>query len=434
MKSPNQLVAIAIASLALSGHLLANTQTETLTADKILEKMQSGRGTPERVAAVKTRVVTGTWSFDEMKGGGPFTEYHGNLAQSYYTSDYTGVGTFVMGNIGNVVWEENPMTGVAVKEGFDAANILRGFALKKHIDWKELFKSAELLGEEEHNGKPHYKLKMNPRVIVVDPTCNEAVGAEDDPPTTWFIDKETFELARVDNRILSPMGLPSDMIQTLSDWRTVEGLTYPFTINSGMGGFSWTIKIEKIEHNAEIPKEHLVLSDKVKAALERNKEGAEKDMNAITVEELEERHVATIRSTCKFEDLGKQMAICLPEVMVYLNKIGVQTVSAPFSRYHSFNPAAIDIESGMFVAEPIKPSDRVKASTLPACKAAVAWHLGPYEGLGKSYERVQKWVTENGYESAGAPWEIYWTDPGMEPDPTKWRTQIFQPVKKIEKK
>ena len=425
-------LAITLASLGTAGDLPATAQSPT--AEEILSEMQTKRGAPERVAAVKTRVIRGTWSFDQMKGGGTFTEFHGNLGQSYYTSEYTGFGTFVMGNVGAVLWEENPMTGVTIKEGFDAANILRGFALKKHTDWKELFKSAELLGEEELEGRPHYKLRMMPRVIVVDPTCNEAVGSEDDPPVTWFIDKESHELSRIDMRIMSPMGIPTDTTQTYSDWRTIDGLSYPFVVNHGMSNFSWTIKIEEVEHDVEIPESHFVLSEKVKASLKRNQEGADKNMDEITIETLEERHTATVRTTCKQEDLAKQMAICLPEVMVYLNKIGAQTVSAPFSRYHSFDPAAIDFESGMFVAEPIEPSDRVKASTLPACTAAVAWHVGPYDQLGGSYERVNKWVAENGYEPAGAPWEIYWTDPGMEPDPTKWRTQLFQPVKKVEEK
>jgi hypothetical protein len=30
----------------------------------------------------------------------------------------------------------------------------------------------------------------------------------------------------------------------------------------------------------------------------------------------------------------------------------------------------------------------------------------------------------------GGPWEIYWTDPGLERDPAKWRTEIVQPVKR----
>ena len=33
-------------------------------------------------------------------------------------------------------------------------------------------------------------------------------------------------------------------------------------------------------------------------------------------------------------------------------------------------------------------------------------------------------------EAAGGPWEVYWTNPGMVPDPAKWRTQIFAPLAK----
>lgn len=425
---------ISILTLAaMAGPTFAGAQDSSMTADQILAKMQEKRGTADKVAAAKTRKISGTWSFDQMEGGGSFTEFHGNLSQTYYTSVYTGVGDFVMGNAGPVVWEENPMAGVTIKQGFDAANLLRTFALKKHADWRVLFKSAELLGREEHDGRPHFKLKMNPKAITVDETCKDTVGSEEDPPSFWFIDAETYLLSRIDMRIMSPMGQPSDVTQTFTDWKRVDGLLYAHNFNSAMGPFSWTIKTTKVEHNVKFGKDRFLLSEKVKEAVARTKEGASQDMNEIIIEELEARHVATIRSKCKPQDIAKEMSICLPEVMVYINKIGAQTVGAPFSRYHSFGPETIDLESGMFVAEPIEPNDRVKASKLPAGKAAVAWHVGPYEDLGKSYERLAKWVKDNGYEAASPPWEIYWTDPGMEPDPTKWRTQLFQPVKKVEK-
>lgn len=32
-------------------------------------------------------------------------------------------------------------------------------------------------------------------------------------------------------------------------------------------------------------------------------------------------------------------------------------------------------------------------------------------------------------EAAGAPWEVYVTDPGAEPDQSKWRTDIFFPLR-----
>jgi hypothetical protein len=38
------------------------------------------------------------------------------------------------------------------------------------------------------------------------------------------------------------------------------------------------------------------------------------------------------------------------------------------------------------------------------------------------------YLDEHGLERRGAPWEEYWTDPGMEPDPAKWRTKLVWPI------
>ena len=72
---------------------------------------------------------------------------------------------------------------------------------------------------------------------------------------------------------------------------------------------------------------------------------------------------------------------------------------------------------------------RVKASTLPAGRIAETWHYGRYHELPKSHNRLEKWFKDKGLTSAGGHWAVYWTDPGMEPDASKWRTQILWPVK-----
>jgi effector-binding domain-containing protein len=33
-----------------------------------------------------------------------------------------------------------------------------------------------------------------------------------------------------------------------------------------------------------------------------------------------------------------------------------------------------------------------------------------------------------GHEPAGPMWEVYWTDPSAEPNPSTWRTEILIPV------
>lgn len=42
---------------------------------------------------------------------------------------------------------------------------------------------------------------------------------------------------------------------------------------------------------------------------------------------------------------------------------------------------------------------------------------------------VYAWIAEHGHERRGGGWAIYWTDPGIEPDPEKWRTQILVPIR-----
>ena len=57
-------------------------------------------------------------------------------------------------------------------------------------------------------------------------------------------------------------------------------------------------------------------------------------------------------------------------------------------------------------------------------------HFGLYENLPASYEILDDWINDNGYELIDRSYEIYITDPGTEPDSSKWETQIFYPVSK----
>ena len=114
---------------------------------------------------------------------------------------------------------------------------------------------------------------------------------------------------------------------------------------------------------------------------------------------------------------------------------GLVPGDAPFSRYFSFEPARIEMEAGVTIAEilgmPAQAFDGsgdVKPGELPAGPVAVGWHVGPYETIGETYARILAWVSEQGREPSGAMWEVYTTDPSAEPDPAKWRTRILIPL------
>ena len=58
---------------------------------------------------------------------------------------------------------------------------------------------------------------------------------------------------------------------------------------------------------------------------------------------------------------------------------------------------------------------------------AVTEHRGPYEELAPAYHVITAWITENGYEFAGAPREVYVNDPRIVP-PEKLVTRIEFPI------
>ena len=56
-------------------------------------------------------------------------------------------------------------------------------------------------------------------------------------------------------------------------------------------------------------------------------------------------------------------------------------------------------------------------------------HLGPYDGLPQTWMALTAWMESQGLEAADSPWEVYVNDPAVEPDQSRWRTDIFFPVR-----
>ena len=65
----------------------------------------------------------------------------------------------------------------------------------------------------------------------------------------------------------------------------------------------------------------------------------------------------------------------------------------------------------------------------PAGKAYMIAYYGGYNGSGKAHEAIDKKFTMDNTESGGLAIEEYITDPGTEPDSTKWLTHVIYPIK-----
>ena len=58
----------------------------------------------------------------------------------------------------------------------------------------------------------------------------------------------------------------------------------------------------------------------------------------------------------------------------------------------------------------------MEIKTTPPQLVAYTVHKGPYSQLGEVFMGVAKWARENGYEVAGPPKTIYYSEAGSVPD------------------
>jgi effector-binding domain-containing protein len=78
-----------------------------------------------------------------------------------------------------------------------------------------------------------------------------------------------------------------------------------------------------------------------------------------------------------------------------------------------------------------KPAEgEIKKGMTHKGKAMKCSFMGPYEKTSDGHEFLHKKIAESSYKFAGAPWEVYVTDPADEPDNSKWITEIYYPVAK----
>lgn len=132
---------------------------------------------------------------------------------------------------------------------------------------------------------------------------------------------------------------------------------------------------------------------------------------------------------CSHADIAKTLGGLLGPVFQYAMTNGIELRSPPTTLYVEWGPGMVTMEAGMMIGTAVTPPEGIQIAILPAGEAAVAIHTGPYDGLPDAHAAIEQFVAEHALEKAGAPREIYLTDPGEVPDPKDWKTQIIWPVR-----
>lgn len=147
---------------------------------------------------------------------------------------------------------------------------------------------------------------------------------------------------------------------------------------------------------------------------------------------------AGIAAQVTIAELGTGIVPQLHEtVMRWLNERGATPVDVPFIRYRVIDMAAkLQVELGWPTTELLTGSAPVICDVLPAGRYASVVYTGPYEGNGlfeangaliewadATGVKLDRWQETEG-EAFRARLERYLRDPGNEPDPALYETEV----------
>ena len=146
--------------------------------------------------------------------------------------------------------------------------------------------------------------------------------------------------------------------------------------------------------------------------------------------EVEEKQVdsmliAGVRMTGKYSDCGQGFA-------KIGRKFGRFICGKPLLLHYNdeYREDDADFEACMPIRKE-KDVPGVSVRQLPAGRCISLLHKGPYEEMGRSYEKILAYVKEKGFEIVLPTREVYIKGPGMifKGNPKKYLTEILLPVK-----
>lgn len=101
---------------------------------------------------------------------------------------------------------------------------------------------------------------------------------------------------------------------------------------------------------------------------------------------------------------------------------------APFGIYYKFTPEDVEVEAGVCVTGEPKAESNARVMQTYSGKALRGKFFGHYDGLKEAWKEFDAYAVKNNYVSTKPCFEVYITIPDLEPDSSKWLTEIYLPL------
>lgn len=232
--------------------------------DEIIKKAIDARGGADKIKAVQSERITGTFSAQGAEGTLVLELMRPHKLYSEITVEGRRVLRVYDGK--SAGWTVNPFTenkGVLEMSADELKSMPDEADMDGPLmDYKTKGSQVELVGKEGAEGKTVYRLKITSKSGDV---------------RSYMIDAATFLTTKWEGlRKVEEQELPWESV--LSDYHEVQGLKFPFKIEQGSPGtdYQQTLTIKRIEINPKIDESHFakpVVADAPTAAAQPSQTG-----------------------------------------------------------------------------------------------------------------------------------------------------------------
>jgi FimV-like protein len=227
-------------------------ETENLPAlDEVFARYVQAMGGAEAIKAVNSRVMKGRLDVVGFSRGGSFEIYAQAPNKMLSFMQAHPLGTVKLGYNGRTGWEQGER-GVRVVKGTELEALGREADFYDPLNLRQNFKQVTLLGKSRIGYREVYVLELQPGAGTAE---------------KLYLDAETYLPVRMNavRMVAVPGGgrnagrsvgrtvqvaVPVEIY--LDDWRTVNGIKYPFRISQSAANITLGFTVNEIQHNVPV--------------------------------------------------------------------------------------------------------------------------------------------------------------------------------------
>ena len=206
------------------------------TVDEVLARYVEAMGGAKAINALTSRVIKGTVDIPGQSRGGSFETHTQAPNKSTTVMEAYPFGRITVGYNGRSGWSQTTQGVQPIKLAAELASLQRDSDLYAPVRVKSNYTKVTLAGTSHIGYREVYVLDLQP-----------AVGAVE----RLYLDAKTYRPARLNTtRKLGSVLAPVEVY--LDDWRTVDGIKYPFSISQRVPKLTLSFNVKEIRHNVAV--------------------------------------------------------------------------------------------------------------------------------------------------------------------------------------